>query len=223
MRVAVCIVMVPRFEEVFVHRTTGELRATPAIMNPADENALEMAMSIKDARGAEVVAVTCGGEKSEGILRKAVAMGCDHAYHLLDSRFAGSDAMATAEIIGEALRRIKADIVLFGSEALNGGQTGPRVAEVLGCRHVIEAKRIELGDRLRVTCVRDGKEETIDVDTPVAVTVVAGSNTPRTPKAVQIMKAHREGVLTRWGLQDLGLDESMVGAKGSSTKVVEVF
>jgi len=223
LRVAVCIVMVPRFEAVFVHRTTGELRATPAIMNPADENALEMAVSIKDSQGAEVVAVTCGGEQSEGILRKAVAMGCDHAYHLIDIRFANSDPLATAGIIGEALKKIKADIVFSGSEALNGGQTGPRVAEVLGYRHYIDAKRVDLGDTPKVTRTRDGKEETLHLGMPAVITVVAGSNTPRMPKAVQIMKAHREGALTRWGIQDLGLDESMVGVKGSSTRVVEMF
>jgi hypothetical protein len=67
------------------------------------------------------------------------------------------------------------------------------------------------------------REETINLDLPAVVTVLAGSNTPRTPKAVQIMKAHREGVLTRWTPQDLGLDENSIGSKGSCSRVVEVF
>ncbi len=223
MRFAVCIVMIPKFEDVFVHRTTGELRAIPAIMNPADENALELALAIKDSKGGEVVAVSCGGEPSESVLRRAIAMGCDHAYHLLDDKFAGSDPLATARILGTALKKIEPDLVLCGSEALNGGQTGPRVAEVLGIPHFIETTAVTIEDPPKLKRMREDSEEELNLTFPSLVTARAGANRPRMPKAVQIMMAHKEGVLTRWNLEDLRIETDLVGLKGSSTKVVEMF
>jgi electron transfer flavoprotein beta subunit len=215
------MVMIPEFEKTFVHRTTGELRAVPAVTNPADENALELALSISDSN--EVVAVSCGGEDSEAILRKAVAAGCAHAYHLLDARFENSDPLATARILGEALKRIEADLVVCGSEAVNGGQTGPRIAEHLDVRHVIEVTEYLAGDPPKVRRRREESEEELELTLPALVTVPLGVNTPRTPKAIQIMKAHREGALTAWGLDDLGLSESNVGEQGSSVRVTEMF
>lgn len=223
MRIAVCIVLVPEFEKTFVHRTTGELRAVPAILNPADENALELALTIKDEKEAEVVAISCGGNSFETILRKAIAMGCDHAYHLMDSRFGNSDPLAMAGILGEALKRIEPDLVLCGAEAVSGGQTGPRVAEYLGVPHFIEVTDVQVGEPLRVKRTREDKEEVLDLDLPALITVRAEANTPRTPKALQIMKAHGVGVLTTWGLDDLGLDASNVGEKGSSLRIVEMY
>ncbi len=223
MRIAVCMVMVPRNEEVFVHRATGKLRAEPTIANPADENALELALRIKDSEGAEVVAVSCGGDASEAMLRKAIALGCDHAYHLKDEKFERSDSLATARILGEALKRIKPDLSLFGAEALNGGQTGPRVAEHIDVPHVIEVTAVDIGDPPRVKRMREGAEESVRLSLPALLAVRAGINMPRMPKAVQIMKAHREGVLTRWTMADLGLDESSVGEKGSGARLLELF
>jgi len=216
------MIMVPKPEEVFVHRRTGELRAIPTIANPADENALELALTFKDSGGAEVVAISLGKESAEIILRKALASGCDHAYHLFDSTFANSDSFAIARIIGAALKKIEPDLVICGSEALNGGQTGPRIAEELNITQIIEVNEV-LHEQRKVKRVREGKEEMLDLQTPALFTVRLGVNTPRTPKAVQIMKAHKKGVLTKWGLGDLGLDASLVGEEGSSTYVVEMF
>ncbi len=223
MRIAVCMVMVPRNEEVFVHRATGKLKAEPTIANPADENALELALMVKDSDGAEVVAVSCGGDASEAMLRKAIALGCDHAYHLKDEKFERSDPLAIARILGEALKRIRPDLTMFGSEALNGGQTGPRVAEHIGVPHIIEVAAVDVSDPPQVKRMREGTVEVIRLGLPALLTVRAGVNVPRTPKAVQIMKAHREGVLTRWTMADLGLDESLVGEKGSGAKLLELF
>lgn len=215
--------MIPNFKDTFVHRRTGELRAVPALVNPADENALELALSIKDSNFAEVIAISSGAEPSESILRKAIAMGCDHAYHLMDSRFENSDPLATARILGEALKRIQPDLVVCGSEAVNGGQTGPRIAEYIDVPHFIEVIEFLVDDPPSVKRKRENAEEVLELNLPALITVPAGINTPRTPKAVQIMKAHREGVLTTWGLDDLGLDTSNVGERGSSLKIVEMY
>jgi len=64
-------------EKIFVNREEY-------VINPADKCALEAALHIKDATGAEVV-VLCGGpDRADEALRQAWAMGADQGVHLTD-------------------------------------------------------------------------------------------------------------------------------------------
>ena len=62
MKIVVCIKQVPDSDKVTIDRATNRLNraGVPAIMNPFDENALEMALKLKDQYGAEVTVVTMG-------------------------------------------------------------------------------------------------------------------------------------------------------------------
>ena len=47
------------------------------ILNPYDEYAVEEAVKIKEESGAEVTVLTVGPDRSESVLRTALAMGAD--------------------------------------------------------------------------------------------------------------------------------------------------
>ena len=47
------------------------------ILNPYDEYAVEEAVKIKEESGAEVTVLTVGPDRSENVLRTALAMGAD--------------------------------------------------------------------------------------------------------------------------------------------------
>ena len=49
------------------------------ILNPYDEYAVEEAVKIKEESGAEVTVLTVGPDRSENVLRTALAMGADKA------------------------------------------------------------------------------------------------------------------------------------------------
>ena len=49
------------------------------ITSPYDEYALEEAIRIKEAKGAEVVALTVGGDAGKDVLKNALALGADTA------------------------------------------------------------------------------------------------------------------------------------------------
>src|SRR5574344_1802303 len=66
--------------------------ALPAIFNPEDLNALEMALRIKDQiAGCEVVIVTMGPPRAADIIRESMFRGADRGILITDRRFAGSD------------------------------------------------------------------------------------------------------------------------------------
>ena len=61
--------------------------------------------------------VSLGPAKALDSLRKALAMGADRAVLVSDDGAAGSDLVATARALAEALEREGADLVLFGQQA----------------------------------------------------------------------------------------------------------
>ena len=70
--------------------------ALPAIFNPEDLNALELALQLKDRYGAHVVAATMGPPNAAKILRDTLCMGADETVLLTDRAFAGADTLATS-------------------------------------------------------------------------------------------------------------------------------
>ena len=62
--------------------------ALPAIFNPEDLNALEMALSVKDEHGGHVTVLTMGPLRAVEILRESLFRGADRVILLSDKRFA---------------------------------------------------------------------------------------------------------------------------------------
>ena len=65
--------------------------ALPAIFNPEDLNALEMALQVKDQYGGQVTVLTMGPARAADVLRDALYRGADRVILLSDRKFAGSD------------------------------------------------------------------------------------------------------------------------------------
>ena len=89
--------------------------ALPAIFNPEDLNALEMALQIKQSRGGTVTVMTMGLPKACDVLRQALYRGADRVILITDRRAAASDTLATSYILSCAVKKLaKYDIVLCG-------------------------------------------------------------------------------------------------------------
>lgn len=89
--------------------------ALPAIFNPEDLNALEMALSLKDrAEGSTVHVLTMGPQRAADIVRDAMFRGADGGYLLSGREFAGSDTLATSYALSCALRKIEPDVIFAG-------------------------------------------------------------------------------------------------------------
>ncbi len=228
MRIVVCVKQVPDTDEVRIDPDTKTLirEGVPLTVNPLDEYALEAALRIKDAAGAEVIAISMGPPSAEQVLRHALGMGCDRAILLSDRAMAGADTLATARVLAAAVRKIgDVDLVVCGDHSSDGdtGSVGPQVAELLDLPQATFALSVELADSaVRVRRLLAGVIETVQVPLPALVTVVKNPDRVRRPNLLRLKRAQK-AELPVWGIHDLGLDPHDVGLHGSPTKVLDLF
>jgi electron transfer flavoprotein beta subunit len=194
-----------RLERVFINREDY-------IINPNDKNALEEALRLKDAHGAEVIALSLGEPRVDDALREALAMGADQAFLLTDEAFGKADAAAAALILGRAIEKIgDYDLILTGQRAVDTGasQIGPRLAEYLGLPQVLEVREVSGLANGKLRAKRNWKEgyAEVEVGLPALLSIAPQANQPRYPHGAHIMNAYREWKVTTWGLADLGLTE----------------
>jgi electron transfer flavoprotein beta subunit len=175
------------------HNVTGDVmtkdgtmnrNALPAIFNPEDLNALEMALQIKEQTRGKVTVITMGPPKAAAILRESLFRGADDVVLLTDRKFAGADTLATSYALMCAIKKVgDYDLVLAGRQAIDGdtAQVGPQTAEKLGIPQITYAERIVDLNSTHVTVERalDSGSEMVRCKMPVLMTVVGSANTPR--------------------------------------------
>ncbi len=209
-RIVVLVKDIPDLNEVKIDPSTRRPITENAKrrLNDLDKRALEAAIRVKEATGAEVVTLSMGDDRTRTCILEALAMGADAAYLVNDAALRGVDAQATSIVLASALRKIGSyDLIIAGELALDsmGSQVGPRVAELLGVPQITYAKELRL-EAGKVRAVRDLEDldEVVEADPPVLVTVVREVNEPRIPSLMNIMKAKRKP-LTEWGVEALGV------------------
>ncbi|MCF7975218.1 MAG: electron transfer flavoprotein subunit beta/FixA family protein [Phycisphaerae bacterium] len=166
--------------------------ALPAIFNPEDLNALELALQIKDKFGGTVTAVTMGLPTAAEVLRQSLFRGADDAVLITDRRCAASDTLATSYILSCAVKTLKYDIVLCGRQAIDGdtAQVGPQLAEKLGIPQISYVENLsDLKDnRLTVRRSIGNGHQIVRCKLPVLLTVLDTANEPRVNAAKHMMK-----------------------------------
>jgi len=174
--------------EVMTAEGTMNRNALPAIFNPEDLNALEMAMSIKEQNGGSVTVLTMGPMQAAEVLREALFRGADRVVLLSDRKFAGADTQATSYTLKCAIDKLgRFDMVFCGRQAIDGdtAQVGPQVAEKLGIPQITYAEAIiDLrGDEIVVRRAFDLGTELVKCQLPCLLTVVGSANQPRPASA----------------------------------------
>lgn len=169
--------------------------ALPAIFNPEDLNALEMALQIKDKFGGKVTVITMGLPAATTVLRDALYRGADEAILLTDRRCAASDTLATSYIISCAVRKCDCDIVLCGRQAIDGdtAQVGPQLAEKLGIPQITYVEQITDLSGKTITARRNigNGWQLVRGRLPVLLTVTSEANEPRVAAAKKMMKSKK--------------------------------
>ena len=149
MKIVVCIKQVPDSDKVTIDRATNRLNraGVPTVMNPFDENALEVALRLRDAvPGSTVTVVSMGPPQAEAVVREAIARGATDGVLVSGREFGGADTWATGYTLALAIKKLgPADLVLFGKQATDGdtAQVGPGIAHHLGLPVLTYAKAVE--------------------------------------------------------------------------------
>ncbi len=228
MRVVVCIKQVPDTTEIKINPVTGTLirEGVPSIMNPDDKGGLEMALRLKDLYGAHITVISMGPMQADVMLREAYAMGVDRTILLSDKRFAGADTLATSSAIAGALKTFKWDIIITGRQAIDGdtAQVGPQIAELLGIPQITYVTDIKFKNKKTLTVKKETEEgyNLLQVDAPCLLTVLASANKARYMSVSGIVEAYNKKVEV-WGADKIDVEESLLGLKGSPTKVLKAF
>lgn len=236
MKIFVCIKQVPGVSEVKIDPKTNTLvrEGISSIINPYDKNAIELAVSIKEKLGAEVMALSMGPPQAEEALREALAMGVNKAFLLTDKAFAGADTLATSYTLSLAIKKIlkelKKDekyIVICGSQAIDGdtGQVGPELAEELDIPQITYVQKFQIkGDKVIVERVfRTEEVVVIETDLPVLISVLSEINTPRYPTMSGIVDAYQKKEIHYLDAERLKADKAKIGLDGSMTQVWKIF
>jgi electron transfer flavoprotein beta subunit len=201
----------------------------PAIINPDDLNALGLAFKLRDmAGGGTVTVISMGPPRAVESIREAIWRGADKGLLLSDRKFAGSDTLATSYALSQAIRMIKADIVLCGSQSIDGdtGHVGPQTAQQLGIPQVTYTEDIiklsESDGCLSIQAIRltDAGNEIVEVSDPVLFTV-ARSASSCGPKNVRRMMEFKNKGVDCITAADLDADIERLGLTGSPTRVVD--
>ena len=229
MHIVVCVKQVPNTTQVRINPETNTLvrDGVESILNPFDENALEMALQLKEKHpGAKVTVLTMGPPQAAEILKEAVGRGADAVALLCDRAFAGSDTWATSYAISTAIGKLeKPDLVLFGKQAIDGdtAQVGPGVADWLGIPCIAYARKIEIADgRARVERAFEDGFEKLEVALPCALTVLKEANVPRMASLRGKMAA-KKLVIVPLTAEAVGADPAKLGLNASPTRVVRIF
>lgn len=224
MKIAVCVKHVPDGRLRIDPGSMRLARDGPGELNRADRFAVEAALRVKDAGGAEVVAVSMGPQEASETLRTVLALGADRAVLVSDQAAAGSDLLGTARLLGRALQRENPDVVLFGQQSSDGGGAllWAGVADLLHLPFVSQASSIALGaGRARVGRQTESGDEELEVTLPALISVSDSINEPRY-MSLKGMMAAKKKPLEKLGLPDLGIAAGEVGEAGAATSVLSV-
>lgn len=193
----VCVKQVPDTANVTAEAMkadgTVNRAALPAIFNPDDLHALEVALEIRDRYGGTVTVLTMGPPKAAEVLRESLYRGADRAILLTDRRAAASDTLATSYILSQAVRTIgRYDLVLCGRQAIDGdtAQVGPQLAEKLGLPQITYLQELVIIEKQTIRVQRSIGQgwELVEAELPVLLTVLDTANEPRPPAAKKVMQ-----------------------------------
>ena len=223
MNIVVCLKQVPDTTVVKIDPVKGTLirEGVPSIINPEDKHALEAALQIKEKNGAHITVISMGPPQAKEALREALCMGADEAILLTDRAFGGADTLATSKTLAAAIKTLDYDIIFGGRQAIDGdtAQVGPEIAEHLNIPQVTYVQDVKVeGDSLIVNRALEDGHQIVEVKTPCLLTAIETLNEPRYMNVGNIF-ATNDNDIKVMSAEDIDVDKSELGLKGSPTKV----
>jgi electron transfer flavoprotein beta subunit len=163
------------------------------VLDPYDEYAVEEAVRMKENLGAEVIAVSLGGDVARKALRCAFAMGIESGVLVRLPPEMELTGRGRAHCLLPTLRELSPDLILAGKQTVDSddAQVPERVAELLEFVHASAVSQLTVGAGARLLANREieGGHLVIELPLPAVVTTEKGINVPRYPALPQVLKA----------------------------------
>ena len=209
MHIAVCIKDIPNPEApAALYSIDNEtLRVVPVaglsnVTSPFDEQALELALRLKDRHAdTRVTAISLGPRSSVQAIKRALAMGADDGLHIQDLSGQAESSVIAAHALTLALRDLGSiDLVLTGRQAADWdvGVVGCGMAELLAWPVVCDARRIECDGRaIEVDRALDNGFETVRSSLPCVVTAANEVGPARKASLRETMRSAKKPIVAR--------------------------
>jgi electron transfer flavoprotein beta subunit len=188
----------------------------PAIFNPEDLNALEMALQIKEQYGGEVHVISMGPPSAVTVLREALYRGADYAHLLSDRKFAGSDTLATSFALKQA---VKTKIPDFKIKVRKLTENGSEIVETDLPALLTVTDTANEPRPFIVKKLLKYRKAACEFDLPTLLVKYPHF------KDVNSLRDHlksKDLYIEMWGLEDIDADPSQVGFAGSPTMVKKI-
>ncbi|MCW2711927.1 MAG: electron transfer flavoprotein beta-subunit [Marmoricola sp.] len=227
MNIVVCVKYVPdaTADRHFESDNTVDRVGVPGLLSELDEYAVEQSLQLKEkAEGeeVEVTALTVGPDEASDAIKKALQMGADKGIHVVDDAIAGSDSLATSQVLAAAIEKIgDVDLVVCGMASTDASMSvvPAMLAERLDLPQVTLGSVIERqGKEFRIKRDGDTSTEVIGATAPLVLSVTDQSGEARYPSFKGIMAAKKKPLET-WSLEDIGVDAGRVGLDAAWTAV----
>ena len=225
MRIVVTVKHVPNPQSERRIENGHLVRGEEDTLNDLDENAIEAALSAKEAvPEVEIIAITMGPEGAKKALLRALQMGADRAYHLCDPALAGSDVTVTARVLARAIQKIRdVDLVICGTSSLDGmtSMLPGALAASLQLPVITDASKVSFSsEAVEATSYQVSTALTLRAEYPLVLSVNDEANRPHYPGFKEMLAAKKKPI-EQWGLTQLGLSAEEVGAADSGTEVLD--
>ena len=201
---------------------------TLRILNPLDEMAIELALSIRERLPTTEVRMLCLGDPSmQPVLQRGLAHGVHGATLITAGAGQCSDAWTRAIALAEFLRGQTFDLIVAGQQGIDGheGITAAYVAELLELpqvNHVVDVEDLAEGRQIVVhRLLERGNKQVIECRLPALLTVAKGLGTLRYPTLAGILAAQQKPVETVV-LEHLATPGSAFGPNACLTRIKRV-
>ena len=223
--IVVLIKQVPDYENRQLSEDfTLDRAGSDPVLDEINEKAIEVALQLKEAGKAETVTVlTAGPTTAESAIRRALSMGADDAYHLVDDGLHGSDAIQTGWALASAIGQLeKMDLLIAGNESSDGvgGVFPAMLSHFLGLPQLTHMHKLDIdGDKVSGERETDDGVFTVEAALPAVISVNEKINEPRFPSFKGIMAAKKKEVTTLT-LAEIGVEADEVGVANAGSKVL---
>lgn len=198
-QIAVLVKQVPDLNTMRIDSATGKpVFGGQMVISSYDDYAIEEAIKLKEAHGAEVTVFVAGPAGAKDAVSRALAMGADKGV-LIEVAANDVDTRVLARVLADQLAGAGFDLIFTGqsSDDTGTGQIGPQVAEYLGWPSVSSVIGLDAnGSTLALVRDTEDGKQTVSVDTPVLVMASSGLNEPRYPSLKGIMAAKKKPLET---------------------------
>lgn len=198
----------------------------PPVINPYDEQAVELALRVKEKHGGKITILSVGEDDARSSVKHALSMGADEGILLTDSSFEGSDSFSMAHILSQAVKKVgDYDLILCGRQAADWdeGLVGPLIAENLGLPLVTLAEEVDVTNgELKVKRVTLDGYQVFLVPMPSVITISHEVGQPRLPSGWGIISASQKEIPV-WNASDFDVDSSRIGTGAARRKLAKLF